>query len=404
MKKSLLLVLLSLASSCVVGCTESQKEPEEPEKDPTEITKIEIVGNLNKKNYEYNDDWDFSGLVVNVVQRNGEKTKLKSSEYTQTITVKKPKYLTTSLGITVKYNRKKTISATRVFNDISVADEVYDEASEVEQYYEDCNTKLTGTKLLNELHRHSFEKHTYFVKYEDVNSYIRKMKEYDSTDLIPGKHNTEFFYTGKESNYTPGTREHVWACNDSSGLWYHDSRDKDDEHCVDNPNYFGGGSDLLHIRPSDSTVNTARGDAPFVDFDDAEFRSTKPVVEVGDGGPYKLKCYKKGYNSGTFEYADLVEVDDHFKGDVARTIAYIYMHYKSNVNTPSDKTSMTGSLSLSKVLGYSTENRCIEILKKWNNLDKPSDVEKHRNHIAQQVQGNRNPFVDDYTLLDKMFG
>ncbi|MBQ0008904.1 MAG: endonuclease [Firmicutes bacterium] len=390
MKKSLFLILLSLVGTCAAGCT-SKEEPDEPKKDPTEIVGISIDGDLNKKEYDYDDEWDFSGLIINAVQRNEKKVKLSSSQYTMSKSVVAPKNLAAGLSITVKYNKKKTLSDSRVFNDIFVRDEVYDEAQEKSDYYVDCNTTLTGTSLLNELHRHSFAKHTYFVKYGETNSYLRKQKEFDSPDLIPGVHNTEYFYTGKLSNYNSGTREHVWACNDSSNLWPHG--------VVDESDYIGGGSDLYHIRPSDSKVNTARGDAPFVDFDDF----SHSYVEIGDGGPYKLKCYKRGYSSGTLEFADLVEVDDHFKGDVARIVAYLYMHYKTNSNTPSDKKSLTGGLRLTNVLGYSSDSKCIEILKKWNKLDKPSDVEKHRNHVVQQIQGNRNPFVDDYTLLDKMF-
>ncbi|MCQ2971672.1 MAG: endonuclease [archaeon] len=392
MKKSILFTLLPLVSACLVACGETP-EPKEPEKDPTEIVGISIDGDLTKKEYEYDDEWDFSGLVINAVQRNDEKIKLKQSEYTLTKTCAAPKNLGAGLSLTVKYNKKKTITNSRVFKDIFVKDEPYNEAEEKEEYYDGYNLELTGTKLLNELHKNSFDKHTYFVKYGETNAYLRKQKNFDSPDVIPGKHNTEYFYTGKESNYDSGTREHVWACNDSAGLWPHGT--------VDESSYIGGGSDLYHIRPSDTEVNTARGDAPFIDFDDFSY---SPVIKVGDDGPYKLKCYKKGYKSGTtLEFADYVEVDDHFKGDVARTVAYLYMHYHTNSNTPSDKKSLTGGLQLTSVLGYSTESRCIEILKKWNNLDKPSEVEKYRNHVVQQIQGNRNPFVDDYTLLNKMF-
>lgn len=398
MKKSILFTLLPLVSVCLVACGETP-EPKEPEKDPTEIVGISIDGDLTKKEYEYDDEWDFSGLVINAVQRNDEKIKLKQSEYTLTKTCAAPKNLGAGLSLTVKYNKKKTITNSRVFKDIFVKDEPFDEEEEKNNYYtDDYNLQLTGTKLLNVLHKLSFDTHNNFVQYGETTSYLRKQKNFDSPDVIPGKHNTEYFYTGKEANYASGSREHVWACNDSAGLWPHG--------VVDDFDYVGGGSDLYHIRPSDTKVNTARGDAPFIDFDDSDFNDfhLKPTIDIGDNGPYQLKCYKKGYRSGTtLEYADYVEVDDHFKGDVARIVAYLYMHYRTNSNTPSDKKSLTGDLQLTSVLGYSTESRCIEILKKWNNLDKPSEVEKYRNHVVQQIQGNRNPFVDDYTLLNKMF-
>ncbi len=397
MKKSLMLLMLALTTTCVVGCGSS-----EPGKDDTEITKIEIAGNLKVKNYKYNDEWNLSGLVVNAIQKDGTKIKLDSDEYKMTLGVAKPKDLTAALGITVKYNRKKTITATRSFTDIFVADEEFDEEQEIADYYDDCDTTLSGNDLIDELHRHSFSKHTYFVKYGETSPYLKKTKGFDSPDLIPGAHNTEFFYTGKKSNYEIGTREHVWPCNDSAELWVHDSSYESKGHYVDSPNYVGGGADLYHLRPCDSDINTARGDAAYVDFDETDSKYS-PVISMSDGGSYKLKCYKRGTSKAPVEFADYVEVDDAFKGDIARTIAYLYMHYRTNSNTPSEYRSMTGNLQLTRVLGYSSTSRCIEILKKWNKLDKPSAVEKHRNHVVQQIQGNRNPFVDDYTLIDKMF-
>ncbi len=392
MKKSIIFILLALGTT-VTGCNNTKEEP----KDPTKIVKLEIMGTM-EKNYAYIDEWDISGLYVEAIQANDERVKLNSSQYTLKLSAEAPKNMAASLSITAKYNPNKAISTTRIFNDIFVADEIYDEAQEINDYYADCDLEYTDTKLFEELQRHSFAKHSRYVKYSETGNFIKKTYDYDSTDLIPGKHKTEFFYTGKEVNYDVGTREHVWPCVDSSGLWPHSSSG------VDNPNYIGGGSDMYHIRPSSNEVNTARGDAAYVDFGDSEHKSKKPTPAVTDeGGKYSLLVYGAKRHGNKYEFAKFVEPADEFKGDIARIIAYLYMHYTTTGVTPSAYRSMTGSLNLMNVLGYGSTERCIEILKKWNSLDKPNAVEKHRNHVVQQIQGNRNPFVDYPNLIDEMF-
>lgn len=361
------------------------------------IVSITISGNLSKTTYNFEDNWDFTGIFVKGNYTSGLSTVLDKADYVLTPSPAKPKNLANSLNINAKLKSNYSISINRVFTEITVFDEVYDETSEINNYYKDCSLTYTGSSLMNELHRHSFSKHTNFVKYIDTTSYLAKRNDFEAPDLIPGEHKTEFFYTGTKTNYQTGSREHVWACNDSSGLWPHGT--------VDASDYIGGGSDLYHVRPCNSIVNTARGDAPFVDFDHSDFSSYKSsVVEVGDSGPYKLKIYGARKNeSGNYEYAHYVEPADEFKGDIARIVAYIYMHYNTNDLTPSERKSMTGGLTLTKVIGFSTVAKAKAILKEWNELDPPSEVEKRRNHTVQQIQGNRNPFVDYPDLINKVF-
>lgn len=361
--------------------------------DPLRIKSIEIKGSLRKTSYSWTDPWDLSGLYVLATTVSNTQRQLDSNEYDWKYNAKEPKNLVASLVLTATYKKDTSISATRSFTGLKVEDEIYDEASEISQYYSSCNLTLTGSSLMNELHRHSFSKHTTFVKYSETQSYLGKGKGFEAPDLIPNKHKTEMFYTGSEANYTIGSREHVWPCNDSGGLW---PRGK-----VDDSSYYGGGSDLYHVRPCNSKVNTARGDAPYIDFDDSEFSKYKSsVIEFGDNGPYKLKTY--GTNSEG-EFASLVEPADEFKGDIARIVAYIYMHYSDIGTTPSKYSSLVGSLDLTKVIGYSTVSKAKAKLKEWNDLDPVSEVEKRRNHTVQQIQGNRNPFVDYPDLLESAF-
>lgn len=67
------------------------------------------------------------------------------------------------------------------------------------------------------------------------------------------------------------------------------------------------------------------------------------------------------------------------RGNVARSMFYMHKRY----NLPVKK----GTL---------------EILKNWNREDPPSRQESIRNSKIELIQGNRNPFIDDPSLADKL--
>ena len=292
----------------------------------------------------------------------------------------------------------------------------------IASYYANYNLELEGAFLLQELQKLCFKTHTVYVSYKSYSSYATTTKDHLSSEISPstvvyGKDNeidviktrdgswkNEYFYTGKLATGV-GTREHVWPCANSDGLWVHDS--DAGSHYVDGTKYKGGGSDLYHIRPSTSAVNTARGNSKFCDFDDDEFESVRnTIVEYGDKGPYKLKLVGATMNGSTPQYADKVEVDDHFKGDVARILVYVWVHYGNHGNFDfiSEKNKeMLGGLDLCNVLGYGPDQeRVYEKLCDWNRIDPPSSIEKLRNDTVQKMQGNRNPFVDHPELMDKL--
>ena len=295
--------------------------------------------------------------------------------------------------------------------------------TELAKYYEGYNLNRTGGRLINELQKMCFDKHTTWITYSDLKNYYGKTTDadgntIDSVDAL--QHNStrnEFYYTAK-SGTGLGSREHVWPCANSGTLWVHDN-DNPGVHNVDlETTYVGGGSDLLHVRPCNSAVNTARGNSKFVSFDDPEFIDNKSeTYEMGDGGKYTLKIF--GYEttaSGQIRYAQKAEPDDNFKGDIARLVLYVFIHYAERGATPSgtfkygksnqytgNYNDLTGTLALTQIMGYDTDERCKEVLKAWNKLDAPSNVEKLRNDSVQKIQGNRNPFVDYPELVDKIF-
>ena len=273
-------------------------------------------------------------------------------------------------------------------------------------YYDRYDTDLIGADLEHELQKICFETHTVYVKYSQYSDYASFTGGHISSEAAPSTVNTskqnEYFYTGKIASGV-GTREHVWPCANSDGLWVHDKGAG--AHYVDGTNYAGGGSDLYHIRPSSPSVNTARGNSKFCDFDDPEFKDLTNIAEVGDGGRYKLKI--EGYEktqSGQYQYANKAEVADEYKGDIARILVYVWIHYAYRGNYYNHQEMLSAGLSLTNVLAYGSPDRTYEKLCEWNMIDPPSETEILRNKTVQKMQGNRNPFVDYPELMNNLFG
>ena len=282
----------------------------------------------------------------------------------------------------------------------------------VDNHYTDYDLTKSGGRLEQELQKYCFDKHTKWVGYGQINSYYSKTTTRNSTEAISdGSKINEWYYTGKHLSGTAGSnREHVWPCANSGGLWDHNASTTS-PHYVDKSGYVGGGSDLYHVRLCEASVNKARGNSRFVSFDDPEWSEVKSsTLEYGEsGGKYTLKLYNYEGSEKSPEYAKQVEPDDHFKGDIARLILYVYIHYLDRGTCPDGEiksgynySDVLGALSLKSVMGYSTEERCLEVLQSWNKLDPPSNVEKLRNDTVQKIQGNRNPFVDYPELVDQL--
>ena len=270
----------------------------------------------------------------------------------------------------------------------------------------DFKTKI-GRELQTEIHNYMIDKHQTYVTYGNFWYYVNT-----AADRIPGTENNQLFYTGKVAprvSRDNQDREHVWPCASSNGLWWRSSDYEETNIEKKNDKYWGGGSDLFHVRPATSRVNQNRSNASFYDFSDEEL---KDQTCLQDGGPYKVYV---NYN------ASKVEVDDAFKGDVARIIMYVYTHYSklgtknvyysedykpvyslAEAVTPSTTRTpdVCGNLSLSDIVAYKNINDVYEKLREWTRIDPPSEVEMNRNNYVESIQGNRNPFVDYPQLVD----
>ena len=92
-----------------------------------------------------------------------------------------------------------------------------------------------------------------------------------------------------------------------------------------------------------------------------------------EGEDWRIENCDYERKNGTIEPRTLA------KGNIARAIFYMHTRY----NLPIKK-------------------ETLDILKKWNHEDPPSRQEQIRNSKIELIQGNRNPYIDNPSLADKL--
>ena len=90
---------------------------------------------------------------------------------------------------------------------------------------------------------------------------------------------------------------------------------------------------------------------------------------------------------------------DEWKGDVARIVMYMYLHYGDQC-----KPTFVGEGST-----HFTPDDMINLFLQWNAEDPPSVIERQRNDYHSNTsnsaaQGNRNPFIDNPRLATQIWG
>lgn len=152
--------------------------------------------------------------------------------------------------------------------------------------------------------------------------------------------------------------------------WFHDG----------NPMY----TDLFHLYPTDSYINSMRSNYPFGEVG--------TVSKQSSGGFSKLgKSAVPGYSGTVFEPAD------EYKGDFARTYFYMVTRYEAQVAGWS-------SDMLSGDAYPAFTDWALEVLLKWHRQDPVSDKEVDRNNAVYGIQHNRNPYIDYPVLAEFVWG
>lgn len=223
------------------------------------------------------------------------------------------------------------------------------------------------------------------IKGQTVRSYSNLWNDLAITDSDPdNSNNVILFYCGvsvsksqigsgaNANQPTYWNREHIWAR--SHGFQGDEGKNS--------PAY----TDLHHIRPTEYTINLARNNK---DFNLA--KDTGTSITSGFGS--LSGCYQ---NENSFEPRDEV------KGDVARMLLYMMVRYNGyDTNEP----------NLSLVDHYTTSTSgigdgqlgLVSILYQWHLADKVNQFEMTRNDKIQEIQHNRNPFIDHPEWADFIF-
>lgn len=228
-------------------------------------------------------------------------------------------------------------------------------------YYSSIASSDSGTALGTKLHNLMMSTHTTYVSYDSLKTTLK------TTDKA-------CFYSGQ--NYSSFNREHVWP----------QAKSKDGSNQLFGESYAG--ADIHHIRVSISTYNTYRGSTMF-----AQIFGTPRTIAYTGGGVTK---YGSGNNYGVTEPADSR------KGDVARIIMYVYLHYGTDFGGTT-QSGVTGKLYITNVIGANSQADCYKLLRKWNAEDPVSAEELARNETAYSKQGNRNPFIDHPSFADRVW-
>lgn len=220
-------------------------------------------------------------------------------------------------------------------------------------------SSLSANDLYNALANLMTDTHTKLTSYSDCRDYAQR------TDSEKGNNKITLLYT----SYSAARGEYI---NDTAGGWNR-------EHVW--PKSLGGfnqdraGADLHHIRPSDSRVNSVRGNLPYGEVNGGSAVTVSMPGMAGTVG---------GYSGGGY-----FEPHDNVKGDVARICLYVYVRWAKDF--PQCK-------NLNKVF------QSVDVLLKWCEEDPVDTWEMGRNEVVQSIQGNRNVFIDYPELAWHLFG
>ncbi len=237
-------------------------------------------------------------------------------------------------------------------------------------------TASNGIALLGQIHDLIVSTHTYYTSYDNVRDWSIHSDPGPNGGIIDFyTHESVLKYSGTVGTWN---REHVWPQSLSAGLW----------------GTSGGGSDMHHIRPCESKLNGSRGNKK---YGDAGTDKSEEWSYNTNGGKGALG----GYSSG-----NIFEPLDNVKGDVSRIIMYVYTHYNNarDVGGTIECSKAHGKLQITNVISASSEENAWKMLLQWNKLDPVDDIERQRNEWVFSKQHNRNPFIDNESYADAIWG
>ncbi|MBR5653834.1 MAG: endonuclease [Prevotella sp.] len=146
-------------------------------------------------------------------------------------------------------------------------------------------------------------------------------------------------------------------------------------------------SDIMHIVPVDSWVNSMRSNLPYGETSNPTKGSNNMFSKIGpcDSGI--------GYSGTVFE------PNNEYKGDFARIYFYMVTCYEYKIISKSWSGGMFQSGAYPAFQDWA-----LQMLLRWSQEDPVSQKEIDRNNAVYQAQGNRNPYVDFPGLEQLVWG
>lgn len=238
-------------------------------------------------------------------------------------------------------------------------------------------TAMQDNELFTALHDLMADAHQYHSTYSGYNAGSLAYF-WASTDAVNSGSTYTMFYSDVPAD-TEGiklNREHIWPKSRAS---------------------FGtkkgsGGADLHHLRPAESSLNSAKSDHLFGNINGVY------TVGAKEGSVNGEVCY--WVNKGE----DLFECKDNVKGDVARILLYVYCRWEQpNLYTdiPADQLPANDSDSTNNGIKVIES---LDTLLEWCEEDPVDTWEMRRNDLIESIQGNRNVFIDYPEFAFQLFG
>ena len=233
---------------------------------------------------------------------------------------------------------------------------------------------MQNNALFDALHSLMTDTHVYYTSYA---GYQKGSVAYfwESTDTVSGSDSYVMFYSDIPfDDEVKLNREHIWPKSRAS---YHQKN---------------GGSDLHHLRPAVASLNIKKSDHAFGNI----------YGTYSDG-------YTEGVVNDTVMYyvstrEDLFECKDDVKGDVARILLYVYCRWQQ----PNLYTDVTENLPAFDPDDDTNSGKkvieSLDTLLQWCALDPVDSWEMARNDLTEEIQGNRNVFIDYPELAWRLFG
>ena len=210
---------------------------------------------------------------------------------------------------------------------------------------------------------------------------------YKTTDIrSDGKINDMY---SSATNFRPGTDQDKGS-HPTEGYSYNR------EHTIPK-SWWGGeetnqGCDLFIVYPTDSYVNEKRGNYPYGEVDKLLGVTYSSKGDFSILGKSSLASY-----TGT-----VFEPNDKWKGDLARAYFYAVATYQTASWTSSGGSTIF--MSSISAPNYGLSNYAVDLFMKWHLQDPVDDWEMARNDKVQNVQGNRNPFIDHPEWVNYIWG